>query len=61
MVKSVQDTFVGPGVRRWVEAFVSEMAGVCFANEGESAVEMGVPGDGADCECRGGRESEPGV
>lgn len=39
-----------PGVCLGVEALVAEVAGVHFADEGEVAVEVGVPGDGASGE-----------
>lgn len=50
VIKSVEDTIVGPGERRWVEAVFSGRAGLDFANEGQTAEEVGVPSDRANGE-----------
>lgn len=50
VIKSVKETFVGPGERRWVEAVFSGGAGMYFANEGQATVELGVPSDRANGE-----------
>ena len=56
MVKGVQPSCVRPRVLGWVETLLCGRVGVYFTNEGKGAVEVRVPGDGANSqEGRGGQ------
>ena len=56
MVKGVQPSCVRPRVLGWVETLLGGRVGVYFTNEGKGAVEVRVPGDGANSqEGRGGQ------
>lgn len=61
MVKRVEPAVLGPWVCSWVKTFVTEMAGVDFADEREGSVEVGVPGDGSDGEKGDRGERRAGV
>lgn len=54
MVKRVKEALVRPRVCRWVETHFSGIGSMNFTDEGEGAVEMGVPCNGANTE-KGGR------
>lgn len=56
MIECVNNSVVRPGVRLRVETFVAEMTGMHFIEEGEVAVEVGVPGNAANSE--NGRRSQ---
>lgn len=55
VVKRVEPALVWPWVLGWVEALFSGGVGVHLREEGQGAVELGVPGDRAD-----GRERRRG-